>query len=346
MTGGTTGQQAELYLPQESYNLKQAAAWRNETWMGRYPCDKIASLWPAHMDFHAGRSWKSRLKERYLLREIMYNTGYSGREILLEAHWSLRKFDPSFFRTFPSALGVYTDFLEKNGFDAPRLDGIMSTGEVLYPEQRRRFEQIYGCPVFDMYGTREAGNNASECARHEGRHISLETVLVEIVRDGVPLPAGQEGEMVITDLTNPAFPLIRYQINDRGLLKEQTCSCGRALPLMGPTVGRVQDDIWLPDGTRQSGLMIAVHLTADSGHKIGQTQIVQRSVTDFLIRITNKPEPDAETFAFLRRRMHEMLGDGITVDIDVVDEIPQEKSGKTRFVICQVTPPIQARGTD
>jgi phenylacetate-CoA ligase len=45
---------------------------------------------------------------------------------------------------------------------------------------------------------------------------------------GWALPAGEEGQIVITCLTNYAMPLIRYAIGDAGSLAPAgTCICGR-----------------------------------------------------------------------------------------------------------------------
>jgi len=74
-TGGTTGQQAILFRDQESFNIKLALSWRHDSWMGRFPCDKIAYIWPANMDFNTSESFKTRFKNRYLLRNILYNAG-------------------------------------------------------------------------------------------------------------------------------------------------------------------------------------------------------------------------------------------------------------------------------
>jgi phenylacetate-CoA ligase len=187
-----------------------------------------------------------------------------------------------------------------------------------------------------MYGSRETGNTSCECSAHNGRHIAMETSLVEFVNDNKPVEYGETGEILITDLTNFAFPLIRYRINDYGVPQDKRCSCGRNLKLMSSAVGRVQDDIYSADGTRMSGLTFSVHLLTAFDRPIGQLQVVQKSYTDFVVRIKDKPEPTRETMDFIRSQMHKILGEAITIDIQVVREIPHEKSGKTRFVICEV----------
>ncbi len=335
-SGGTTGQQAFLFRDKESFNIKLALGWRHESFMGRRPCDKMAHIWPAVMDFHATITRKTHLKDRYLMRQIMYQAGSFNDPAMRSIHADMLKYRPDYLKAFPSALTGLVDFCIEHDLKLPHVKGVMSTGEVLYDRQRRLFEQAFDSPVFDMYGSRETGNTSCECEMHNGRHIAMETSLVEFVNDNKPVGHGETGEILITDLTNFAFPLIRYRINDYGVPLDKTCKCGRTLKLMSSAVGRVQDDIYSADGTRLSGLTFSVHLLTAFDRPIGQLQVVQKSYSDFLVRIKNKPEPTRETMDFIRSQMHKFLGDSINIDIQVVEEIPHEKSGKTRFVICEV----------
>ena len=92
----------------------------------------------------------------------------------------------------------------------------MSTGESLEPFHREIFREAFNAETFNMYGTREVGNIACECDCHEGLHIAMETSLVEVVDQGRPVADGTEGEIIVTDLTNYGFPMIRYAIEDFG----------------------------------------------------------------------------------------------------------------------------------
>jgi hypothetical protein len=112
--------------------------------------------------------------------------------------------------------------------------------------------------------------------------------------------------------------------------------------MMSSAIGRVSDDFWSPDGIRHSGNVLGYHLTGDE-QNIGQLQVVQKSLTDFLIRITNKPEPTPEVFEFIRNKMHKIIGDNINIKIDVVEHLEKEKSGKLRLVKCEINPPEEFR---
>ncbi|MBU0985577.1 MAG: hypothetical protein KKA42_17025 [candidate division Zixibacteria bacterium] len=336
-TGGTTGQRATLYRNFESNNIKIGGAWRFESWMGRLPCDKMGLVWPASMDFLEQLDWKQRIKQRYFLRQVMLFAGTHRESDLDICYREMRRFNPRFLKVFPTALFSLAEYIESTHLPSFHLDGILSTGEPLYGYQRKRFSELFGCDIIDMYGSRETGNTAGECPAHEGLHISMETVLLEFVENGRPVPTGQRGRILITDLTNFGVPVIRYQIDDYGKLLQSSCSCGRGLTLMSAAVGRVSDDIIAPDGQRVTGNVIGNHLTS-AGPEVGQLQVVQKSPSEFVVRVTNRPPVTQEHFDYITGVMTRIISKDINIKFEVVERIEPEKSGKVRFVVSHLAP--------
>jgi phenylacetate-CoA ligase len=85
---------------------------------------------------------------------------------------------------------------------------------------------------------------AAECTEiRNGMHIQEDHFLPEIVdpASGEPLPAGQQGELVLTTLTKEALPLPRYRTGDLASLDYNACGCGRTLARMSAVVGRLDD---------------------------------------------------------------------------------------------------------
>jgi phenylacetate-CoA ligase len=335
-SGGTTGQQTTMFIDNESYNIKLASAWRFEHWMGMTPCDKQAIFWPAAMDFEESPGIKTRIKDRFILRKLLVYIGASSEAQMLEFYEEMVKFKPKFLKFFPSPVMNFVDLLRKNSLPVPTLTGIMSTGEPLYDDVRTYLEETFHCTIYDMYGSREVGNTSSQCNEHNGLHVAMETSVVEFLENGVPVKPGERGEIFITDLTNYGFPLIRYQISDYGRSIDEPCACGRGLTRMSAGVGRVSDDFLDASGRSHSAYVLVAHIPAELSHRIGQIQIVQRSLLDLLVRMTRKPEPTPETFQFVESRLKKLIGEAIRVEFELVDKIPPERSGKTRFFICLV----------
>ena len=116
---------------------------------------------------------------------------------------------------------------------------------MLYDFQRRNIEKSFKTPVFNRYGCREVGHIASECPAHKGMHYDADRLIIEIVDDeGNTCPPNTVGNIVITDLNNYVFPLIRYKIGDMGSLSDDTnCECGCTFPKIRKIEGRSFDII-------------------------------------------------------------------------------------------------------
>jgi phenylacetate-CoA ligase len=117
-------------------------------------------------------------------------------------------------------------------------------GEGCSASFRNRLEQKWGCLVLYVYGALEAAPIAFECHQKGGYHVASGHVFVEVVdrKTEEPLPAGQMGIIVVTDLTRSASPMIRYQTGDMGFIENEKCPCGLELPRM-VLRGRDEDQV-------------------------------------------------------------------------------------------------------
>jgi phenylacetate-CoA ligase len=115
------------------------------------------------------------------------------------------------------------------------------------PATRKRIEERWGARVFDHYGMTEIGSLGMECPDQPGGFHLLETECVAEVIDpatGESLPAGREGELVLTNLGRAGSPLLRYRTGDRVVADPAPCPCGRvAVRLRGGILGRADDMI-------------------------------------------------------------------------------------------------------
>lgn len=117
-------------------------------------------------------------------------------------------------------------------------------GEGCSSSFRNRLEQKWGCLVLYLYGALEAAPIAFECHQKGGYHVAHGHVFMEVVdrKTGEPLPAGEMGVIVVTELTRWASPMIRYQTGDIGFIDDKKCQCGLELPRM-VLRGRDEDQV-------------------------------------------------------------------------------------------------------
>lgn len=113
------------------------------------------------------------------------------------------------------------------------------------PEMRGEIEKILGMFVTDNYGMSELGGPgvSGECTERAGLHINEDHFLCEIIdpETGEVLPAGSEGELVVTTLTKEGMPVLRYRTRDLTRITYEKCRCGRTFARMEKTRGRSDD---------------------------------------------------------------------------------------------------------
>jgi phenylacetate-CoA ligase len=143
----------------------------------------------------------------------------------------------------PSFLQAIIERAEQEGKDFRRdfsLEIAVTAGEMLTQASRRRLEEDYGILVRQFLATADVGAIAYECGEKNGMHFADYRV-IEVVdpETGKQLGAGQVGEVVVTLLENPVYPLIRFGTGDLSYYEEETCPCGRTSPRLMKLVGRV-----------------------------------------------------------------------------------------------------------
>lgn len=112
------------------------------------------------------------------------------------------------------------------------------------PATRARIQAAYGAQVFDHTGMTEVGATGFSCVCEQGTHLTEPEFIFEVVEPGTgaPMPDGQEGELVVTNLGRPGMPLVRYRTGDLVRLTTAPCPCGRTLARMeGGIIGRADD---------------------------------------------------------------------------------------------------------
>jgi phenylacetate-CoA ligase len=143
----------------------------------------------------------------------------------------------------PSFLQAIIERAEQEGKDFRRdfsLEIAVTAGEMLTDASRSRFEEHYGILVRQFLATADVGAIAYECGEKNGMHFADYRV-IEVVdpETGKQLGAGQVGEVVVTLLENPVYPLIRFGTGDLSYYEDGPCPCGRTSPRLMKLVGRV-----------------------------------------------------------------------------------------------------------
>ena len=96
---------------------------------------------------------------------------------------------------------------------------------------RKEIEARLGTRLYPHYGPREIGlGGAVTCPAFEGMHLRENDLIAEIVdEEGMVLPRGEWGELVLTSIEADAMPLIRYRTGDITRILPEPCPCGSAV---------------------------------------------------------------------------------------------------------------------
>lgn len=266
----------------------------------------------------------------YATNQLMFSL-YHMSDIALNSFLQpLAKYSPVFVTGYPSAIYTLARFCRQHGFEyRPR--AVFTDSETVLDYQRKEIESAWQCSIYDYYGM-EVGWVAGQCER--GRyHISPLTSVVEILDDtGKVLPPGELGEIVVTDLTNPLMPLIRYRTGDAGIWSVSACNCGWNTPALDYIEGRIDDVVLLPNG-RKIGRLDHIFKTVKD---IRECQIIQEAPNRFVFLVAPETSYNIATNDALMQEAHARLGHDVIIEIQLVEAVPRSKAGKFRSVISRV----------
>ncbi|MPM18909.1 hypothetical protein SDC9_65327 [bioreactor metagenome] len=334
-TSGSSGKSLYFYSDKfNSYSL--AVGLRGDEMAGWKLGEKKLIIWGAERDINKGI--KSILK-RIFQKEVVLSSYYLDDKNIIEYHSYIEQYKPKIIVGYPSALFKIAQIFEEKGLTFSfHIRGVVSAGETLYDFQRESIEKIFNTKVFNRYGCREVGHIANECTMHEGLHYNSDHLIIELLdKNGDSCKPGDIGEIVITDLDNYVFPLIRYKIGDMGeyLHFKQYCKCGSTLPLIKSIKGRNFEVIEGLNGNRVSGTFWTI-LMRYQIKGIDQFQLVQTNKETIIFNIVVNSDFTETEKSKLIEKTQEKLGSNMLVEISVVEEIKPGINGKFSWIISEI----------
>lgn len=335
-TSGSTGVSLEFYWDEDSGQWKRGCAIRHDRWTGWDIGEKIGAVW-GNPEYK--KSWRGYVRNFLLERYTYLDTLKMTPEDMMKFYHQLKRKKPTILFGHAHSLYLFAKFLEKNGCTDIRPKGIISTAMVLHDYERKTAEQVFGCKVTNRYGCEEVSLIACECREHNGLHINMDTLVVEFIRDGKPVNAGEPGAIIVTDLTNYGMPFIRYKVGDVGIPSDRICSCGCTYPLMESLEGRIADYVVTPDGDYISGISLTENF-AMYLPMVKQLQIIQEKIDYLVFRIVKGETFTNDAMDEIARLVQERFGRDMKYTVEFTDSIQSERSGKYRFCISKLQNPF------
>lgn len=330
-TGGSTGEPIRFYTTPENRAWNMAArflAWR---WAGFELGDKFAQVFGSPLDEPAFESLKGKVEGK-VKRRIYLNAFRMAEQTLEKFTNEMSRFKPEVIYGQAKSVALLAKFIDDRGFSKMNLRSVIVDSEGLFEHEIKTIEKVFGCKIWWNYHNRENGTFGAECSEHNGYHLFAQNHLFEFLREGECVAPGEVGSIVITDLTNYAMPFIRYEIGDLGVFSDESCSCGRGLPMMRRLVGRTFEVLVSATGGFLFGDLSDLYTRFYEITRIKQYQIVQESPTRIVVNVVPEKNYSQRDTEMIKKGVLSIMGD-MVVEVKLVEKIPKSRSGKVQAVI-------------
>jgi phenylacetate-CoA ligase len=213
---------------------------------------------------------------------------------------------------------------------------VISWAAPLYEHEKKLLGEVFGCPVTNIYGTREVGHVAMNCP-HGSIHVNQENYIVEIEGNGIGEKTSGPGKVLITQLNESPMPFLRYRIGDLAELAGSDCPCGRSLIVLKGILGRIGEVFKTKDGHLiEPQFWCLAFMVGRQSQDVERFQVVYRRNGCIRFRIVPRPGYSAGTEADLRRFMEKSFPSSMQFEFEYVSDIKPQPSGKYPIVVNEI----------
>lgn len=335
-SGGSTGEPVRLVQDAGFAACGGAIAFLYSHLAGRDFGQPEILLWGSEREILDGGQGVGAWMHRWAANTQVVNAFRMTPETMRALIANLNRRPPLRLLAYAQAAFELAAFAEREALEVRPQHAVMTSAGTLYPFMREQIERVFGCRVFNMYGSREVNCIACEIPQCDGLWVAPWGVYVEVLDDaGGSAPEGTEGEIVVTLLTNYAMPLVRYRIGDRGALAPAgTGWQGDRAQVLLRVMGRTVDAFRLPDGTIIDGEYFT-HLMYYRDW-VSRFQVVQRGFAQILVRVVPRASIPTGSEAEITAGIRAVMGAECRVAFDYCEDIEPSPSGKYRYTISEV----------
>jgi phenylacetate-CoA ligase len=260
---------------------------------------------------------------------------------------ALNDYQPEIFTTYPSFIRVLAGEQQSGRLRiSPRF--VRSGAETLTTEVRELARAAWDALVINSYSSTEVGHMGQQCPYTAGViHLGEDLAVYEVADEhDRPLPAGARGaKLLVTTLTNPTLPIIRYELTDIITLAAHSCRCGSPFACIESIEGRREEVLRFPrlGGGFLDVPAIRLHNLLIGTEGIHQFQFVQLpSGLELSVAVLPGVDPEAARLKaeYGIRAVLEKLGAApAKVDVRIVDGIARVGSGAKEKLVTKASGP-------
>lgn len=261
----------------------------------------------------------------YACKQMIYSSFHITEENMKYYVDSLNRFKPQSIDGFFTSMCDIASYIERHNIKLEfKPVGIFPTSETLTDSGRKLLERVFGCKVYNQYGSSEGSPNIYDC-ENQVLHVELSCGVFESYNN--------TDEVLVTSFTTHGTPLIRYRIGDRMVFDtEAKCSCGNNSPIVRSIEGRRLEFLYTAEGAKINAGNVS-NLLKYLPNVVVRSQFVQDKMDEvtLLLEIDKDLYKD-EYDELLKKEFKHKFGENTKLIIRHVDEIPREKSGKFKMI--------------
>jgi phenylacetate-CoA ligase len=323
-TGGTTGKSLKVIYTKDDFQRRMAYL---DAFKYRLGIDTFKSKKATFSGRELTVNPKSKVFWRYnfIYKQRLYST-FDLTDANMDLYVKdLNKFKPVVINGFVSALYELAVFIDRNKCELKfKPKAIFTTSETLLTFHRELIERVFNSKIYNQYASAEGAPFITECKKGN-LHYNLDTGVIETKGE-------DDNQMIITSFTTHGTPLIRYNIGDLITFKTGNCSCGSSHPLVEKIEGRKVDFLF----SKTKGKISLSHLAdviKGNPNSVKKMQFIQDGIDDFKVnivvdtRLYTKAHEDV-----ILKEMKYRFGEEAIIKVNIVDDIPREKSGKFSII--------------
>ncbi len=249
----------------------------------------------------------------------------------------LNDLKPEVISCYPTTLKSLLPYVAQ--WDRSQLYVAVVHSEGSTPKERQQWAQILGVPVLDEYSSEEATRIALElpCGHY---HVCDDAVYLEVLEANSlhPVPDGQWGRAVVTNLLNEAMPFIRYVQGDYVRRPEKPEPCLIGWSQLASLEGRMNDSFINKEGRivpAGSVLDIVYRWMHDGGLYLEDFEMIQKACDRIDVILRPLKQTSVEKIRSSREHLQDLLqtslGHPVQVSITVPEVFPRQP-GKRRLI--------------
>lgn len=331
-TSGSSGLPLNIRRTWGEERLLGAFRWRALHAMGWRPTDRHAEI----EEVKPAQARDGHLVHRALQRIGLYRQArIDALQAPHDVRRALRAFRPDIVTGYAGALVRAAQTMSEADRATLRVRFTAAHSEVLTAQMRQQIATGFASPVYEIYDCNECNVIAWQCVSSGALHVRDDAVVVEILVDGRPVAPGERGEVVLTSLHSFAMPFIRYRLGDIVMRGSATCACDQPFSTLHAVQGRMADYFPLVGGRLLHPYEIVA--IGNTTPWLREYQLTQQREDLIVLHVVPWEQPSASAVDDLRTRIATVLGDDVTVRLEVVAALRVEPNAKFRVCRSLVT---------